>query len=61
MSEQAPKRGRPAGKAYPRIRSMRFSDRDLERMSKLADKLELTEVQVVRIALRKLAEAEGLE
>lgn len=56
-------RGRaPAGaSAFPHVHSLRFSDRDEERLEKLAAKLEITLVDVVRRALRELAKREGVE
>lgn len=57
----AKKMGRPEGRAYPHVRSIRLGDRDVERLEKLAAKLELPEVQVVRTAIRKLAESEGVD
>jgi hypothetical protein len=53
--------GRPEGRAYPHIRSMRFSDRELSRLAALAARLETTETAVIRLAIRRLAEAEGVE
>lgn len=58
---QAKRGGRPAGKAYPHVRSMRFSDRDVERLDKLAEKLEMPDVMVVRQALREMAISRGVE
>jgi predicted transcriptional regulator len=54
-------RGRPEGSIYPHVRSLRFSDRDLERLRRLAEKLELPEVVIIRQALKEKAEREGAE
>jgi hypothetical protein len=54
------KEGRPEGKQFPNVRSLRFSDRDMERMAWLAEHFETSEVGAVRLALRRLAEAEGM-
>lgn len=58
-----PKRakGRPEGRAYPHVRAIRLSDRDHERVTRLALKLELPEVAIIRQAIRELAQREGLE
>jgi predicted transcriptional regulator len=40
---------------------MRFSDRDVERLDKLAEKLEMPDVMVVRQALREMAISRGVE
>jgi hypothetical protein len=53
--------GRPRGVPYPVVKSIRFSERDGERIGRLAEKLELPVADVLRLALRELAKREGVE
>lgn len=41
--------------------SARLAEKDIQRLRRLVDHLELSVSDVLRIAVRKLAEAEGLE
>lgn len=59
MPEDA--RGRPEGKPYPFVRSLRFSKKDVERLRALSQKLEVPEVTVIRLAIKEKAEREGVE
>ena len=54
-------KGRPEGKSYPHVRSLRFSEKDVERLRALSEKLELSEVVVIRQAVKEKAEREGVE
>jgi hypothetical protein len=42
-------------------RNIRLADRDLERLRRLVDRLELSEAGVFRLALRVLAQREKVE
>ena len=53
--------GRPKGKPFPHVRSLRFTPRDGERLRLLAEIMETTEAQVIRVAIRELARREGVE
>lgn len=63
MNEVLEKRaqGRPEGKKYPHVRSLRFDERTVERLRQLAGRLEVDQSDVVRRAIRELAEKEGVE
>lgn len=53
----------PAASAprFEHVRSLRFSEKDVERLRALSEKLELSEVVVVRQAVKEKAEREGVE
>ena len=61
MPKKRMEAGEPVGTALPHPRSVRFSDRDAERLRRLAEKLELPESMVIRMAIRRLAGEEGVE
>lgn len=54
-------RGGPREKTYPNAFNIRLTDRDLERLQRLADRLEISEAGVFRQALRELAKREKVE
>jgi hypothetical protein len=62
MEEQKRSAGRPKGSARftGSVKAIRFSVQDDARLKALAEKLETSEVEVLRQALRRMAEAEGV-
>lgn len=59
--EETPKAGRPPGKRYGVVRSIRLSERDAERVRHLAEKWELKDTDAIRRAIREASAREGLE
>jgi predicted transcriptional regulator len=54
-------RGRPPGKTLPHVKNLRMSGRDMERLQRLAAKMELSASDVARIAIRELARRESVD
>ena len=60
MSEEKGKAGRLPGVRYGKIVSLRFTERQHRLLTRLARKLDWDPVQVVREAVLRMAEQEGL-
>ena len=60
MSEPKGKPGRPEGIRYGKALSVRFTERQTRLLNRLAHKLDWDPVQVIREAVLRMAEQEGL-
>jgi predicted transcriptional regulator len=61
MSQPEKRKGRPPGSRYTSIRSLKLRDVDSNRLQKLSEKLDRDQSAVIRHAIERLAQAEGLE
>jgi predicted transcriptional regulator len=61
MEQEKQSRGRPVGKEYSHVRSIRFDDVDLARIQALARKWRCSEAAAVRRAIAVMAEQESVE
>jgi predicted transcriptional regulator len=57
MSERG-ERGRPVGRRYPRMKSVKLREIDAERLERLAEKLDRDQSWVIRHAIEALAKRE---
>ena len=53
--------GRPEGRAYPHSKTLKLRDADVQRLDRLAGKLDRDASWVIREAVRRMAVAEGVE
>lgn len=58
--EEKPK-GRPKGKTYPHVRSIKLREEDMRRLRALAQKLDRDQSWVIRQAVLEMAKREKVE